>query len=142
LGTRLSVRPAPWVRRREKDGDRAVGEVMHLTLSDHDADPETRVIELRGEIDLYSAPAFKDRMDEAVASGKRRVVVDLSQVTFCDTTGLWVLVNGRKRLEAGGGSLEVICANEHILRTFEITGVSQLIRIRGRRDEGARAHVE
>ena len=110
---------------------------VQLAFSDHDGDPETHVIELRGEVDLNSAPAFADRMDEAITSGKTRVVVDLSEVPFCDTTGPWVLVNGCKRLKAGGGSLEIICTNETILKTFEITGVSQLIPVRKRPDDVA-----
>ena len=56
------------------------------------------MIELGGEIDLYTAPEFKERMVELIEGGKKQIVVDLSEATFIDSTTLGVLVGGVKRL--------------------------------------------
>ena len=71
---------------------------MNFHIEDEAVDDETHVIELGGEVDLYTAPEFKERMVELIESGKKQIVVDLSQATFIDSTTLGVLVGGVKRL--------------------------------------------
>ena len=108
---------------------------MNFQLSDHEVDSDTHVIELGGEIDLYTAPEFKERMAEIIDEGKTRVVVDLSQATFIDSTTLGVLVGGVKRLRPAGGSLALVCTDENITKIFEITGLDRVFPIPETRDE-------
>ena len=61
---------------------------MNFNISDEEVDPETHVIALGGEVDLYTAPEFKERMVKVIEEGKKRVVVDLSDATFIDSTTL------------------------------------------------------
>jgi anti-sigma B factor antagonist len=108
---------------------------LNFQLSDHEVDSETHVIELGGEIDLYTAPEFKERMAEIIDEGKTRVVVDLSQATFIDSTTLGVLVGGVKRMRPAGGSLALVCTDENIIKIFEITGLDRVFPIHATRDE-------
>ena len=108
---------------------------MNFQLSDHEADYETHVIELCGEIDLYTAPEFKERMVEIIDEGKTRVVVDLSQASFIDSTTLGVLVGGVKRLRPAGGSLELVCTDEKIFEIFKATGLDRVFPIHETRVE-------
>ena len=108
---------------------------MNFQLSDHEVDAETHVIELGGEIDLYTAPEFKERMTEIIDEGKTRVVVDLSDATFIDSTTLGVLVGGVKRLRPAGGALALVCTDENIIKIFEITGLDRVFPIHDTRDE-------
>ena len=71
---------------------------MNFHIEDEAIDDATHVIELGGEVDLYTAPEFKERMVELIESGKKQIVVDLSKATFIDSTTLGVLVGGVKRL--------------------------------------------
>jgi len=77
---------------------------VNFQISDKEIDSETHLIELGGEIDLYTAPEFKERMVQVIEDGKTRVVVDLSEATFIDSTTLGVLVGGVKRLRPLGPS--------------------------------------
>ena len=77
---------------------------MNFHIQDEAVDDTTHVIELGGEVDLYTAPEFKERMVELIESGKKQIVVDLSKATFIDSTTLGVLVGGVKRLRPAGGS--------------------------------------
>jgi anti-sigma B factor antagonist len=61
--------------------------------------------------------------------GKRGVVVDLSEVTFMDSTGIGVLLNAVSHFEARHAQLVVVCHSDLILRPFELTGVINLISI-------------
>ncbi len=108
---------------------------MNFHIQDEAVDDTTHVIELGGEVDLYTAPEFKERMVELIESGKKQIVVDLSKATFIDSTTLGVLVGGVKRLRPAGGSLALVCTDENITKIFEITGLDRVFPIHSSREE-------
>ena len=112
---------------------------MNFQISDQSIDAETHLIELGGEIDLYTAPEFKERMVQVIEEGKTRVVVDLSKATFIDSTTLGVLVGGVKRLRPSGGSLAIVCSDQNIQKIFEITGLDRVFPIHESREEALSA---
>ena len=112
---------------------------MNFHITDQEIDAETQVIELGGEIDLYTAPEFKERMVELIEDGKKRIVVDLSSATFIDSTTLGVLVGGVKRLRPAGGSLALVCTDQNITKIFEITGLDRVFPIHASRDDALAA---
>ena len=112
---------------------------MNFHIKDQEIDAETHVIELGGEIDLYTAPEFKERMVELIEAGKKRIVVDLSAATFIDSTTLGVLVGGVKRLRPADGSLALVCTDQNITKIFEITGLDRVFPIHPSRDEALAA---
>lgn len=112
---------------------------MNFHISDEEIDAETQVIELGGEIDLYTAPEFKERMVALIEDGKKRIVVDLSAATFIDSTTLGVLVGGVKRLRPTGGTLALVCTDQNITKIFEITGLDRVFPIHASRDEALAA---
>ena len=112
---------------------------MNFSISDEEIDAETQVIALGGEIDLYTAPEFKERMVALIEDGKKRIIVDLSSATFIDSTTLGVLVGGVKRLRPAGGSLALVCTDQNITKIFEITGLDRVFPIHATRDEALAA---
>ena len=108
-------------------GGRAKRFAVAFELSDHAIDSETHVIELRGEVDLYTAPEFKTHLHELIDEGKTHIVIDLSQVTYIDSTTLGVLVGGLKRLRRAGGSLVLVCTEASIVHIFDVTGLDQAL---------------
>ena len=108
---------------------------MNFNIQDEEIDSETHVIQLGGEVDLYTAPEFKERLVELIENGKTKIVVDLSEATFIDSTTLGVLVGGVKRLRPAGGSLALVCSDQNITKIFEITGLDRVFPIHETRDE-------
>ena len=108
---------------------------MNFNIQDEEIDGETHVIQLGGEVDLYTAPEFKERLVELIENGKTKIVVDLSEATFIDSTTLGVLVGGVKRLRPAGGSLALVCSDQNITKIFEITGLDRVFPIHETRDE-------
>ena len=112
---------------------------MNFHIQDSEIDSDTHLIELGGEVDLYTAPEFKERMLQVVDAGKTRIVVDLTKATFIDSTTLGVLVGGVKRLRPSGGSLTLVSNDENISKIFEITGLDRVFAIHESREEALSA---
>ena len=112
---------------------------MNFHIQDSEIDGDTHLIELGGEVDLYTAPEFKERMLQVVDAGKTRIVVDLTKATFIDSTTLGVLVGGVKRLRPSGGSLTLVSNDENISKIFEITGLDRVFAIHESREEALSA---
>ncbi|MEX2253274.1 MAG: STAS domain-containing protein [Thermoleophilaceae bacterium] len=108
---------------------------VNFQIKDEEVSAETHVIELGGEVDLYTAPEFKERLVQLIEDGKKQIVVDLSEATFIDSTTLGVLVGGVKRLRPEGGALTLVCSDENITKIFEITGLDRVFPIHATRDE-------
>ena len=108
---------------------------MNFHIQDEEIDADTHVIELGGEVDLYTAPEFKERLVQVIEDGKKQLVVDLSKATFIDSTTLGVLVGGVKRLRPTGGSLALVCTDQNISKIFEITGLDRVFTIYSTRDD-------
>ncbi|MGZ4412517.1 MAG: STAS domain-containing protein [Gaiellaceae bacterium] len=99
------------------------------------------VISLAGEIDLYTAPEFKQQLIEDVQAGARMIVIDLTRTTFIDSTTLGVMVGAVKRLRENGGELSLVCRDQNITKIFEITGLDRVFPIHPSREEALSAAV-
>jgi anti-sigma B factor antagonist len=113
---------------------------MDLTITSRAVD-EFDVIEIGGEIDVYTAPRLRETIVNAVEAGQNRLIIDVQQVQFLDSTGLGVLVGALKRVRADGGSLDIVCTQERILKIFEITGLDKVFGLHGSVDEARAAHA-
>ena len=83
------------------------------------------VVSVAGEIDLSTAPQFRDRLIAAIADNPQ-IVVDLTAVDFIDSTGLGVLLGGLKRVTAQDGRIEVVCPDTPVRKIFEVTGLNRV----------------
>src|ERR687886_451315 len=102
---------------------------IDFAIEDRKVDEETHVVAVTGEIDLFTAPEFKQRMSAPIDAGRSRLIVDLSRTTFIDSSSLGVLIGAHRRLKLRGGSLVVVCDNEAIAKTFKITGLDGVFTI-------------
>src|SRR6202035_2354487 len=83
------------------------------------------VVQVTGEVDVYTAPMLRERIRELAAKGAVHVIADLGPVDFLDSTGLGALVGGLKRLREDGGSLALVITTPRILRISQITGLTK-----------------
>jgi anti-sigma B factor antagonist len=93
------------------------------------------VLAVRGEVDVSTAPELRERLLALAEQGTTIAVVDLSQVSFVDSTALGVLVSGVKRLRTTGGDLRLVVTQPHIAKVFEITGLTEVFQIFASADE-------
>ena len=93
------------------------------------------VIQVAGEMDLVTSPELRQRVHSAVAQGHHRVVLDLSEVVFCDSSGVGVLIATRRLMRSCQGSLRLILPAQgaadsahahHVNRVLGALGVRRL----------------
>lgn len=85
-------------------------------------DSRTSVISVEGDLDLSTAPRLKWMLLEALQAGQDRLVVDLSQTTFMDSTALGVLIGVNRGLDVGA-RLAIVCPRSVVLKIFELSGM-------------------
>jgi anti-sigma B factor antagonist len=93
---------------------------LRLRARDHEG---IMVVEVAGELELHNAPQLRAELLRACEVDQPCVVVDLSGLTFIDSTGIGVLVGALKRTREHGGVLTLVCPVPRIRRVFEITGL-------------------
>jgi anti-sigma B factor antagonist len=102
---------------------------MNFDIKTEQLGDDAYVISLAGEVDLYTAPEFKQQLLEVIGQGGKQVIVDFSNTTFIDSTTLGVLVGGVKRLRTNEGQLSLVCSDRNITKIFEITGLDRVFTI-------------
>jgi len=108
---------------------------MNFDIKTDQLSSEAYVISLSGEVDLYTAPEFKQQLLDVIGQGGTEVVVDFTNTTFIDSTTLGVLVGGVKRLRTNDGRLSLVCSDRNITKIFEITGLDRVFDLVRTRDE-------
>lgn len=86
------------------------------------------VVHLAGELDLYNAPQVRTALEEAAGSNPARLVVDLAEVEFVDSTVLGVFIETRRRLENGGAFL-LAAPGHDVRRALEVSGLDRHLRV-------------
>lgn len=115
---------------------RARGDGFEVTVHRHGA---WHLLRARGELDLYTGPELRRPLIEITESdAAAQVLVDLTGVTFIDSSGLGVLIGGLRRLRAAGGTLAISGATGQVEQVLTVTGLLTVFPVReAPPDEGA-----
>lgn len=112
---------------------------MNFKMDTRTIDNKLPVIELEGEVDVYTAPQLKQQMINLLESGAKQMIIDLSKVEYLDSTALGVLIGGLKRMRETDGNMVLVCPSARIRRVFEITGLDKIFDIYNTADEAQEA---
>jgi anti-sigma B factor antagonist len=97
------------------------------TVSHLDGDSAT--VTVTGELDISTAPALKSVLDELCENGSLKVIVELSEMSFIDSSGLAVLAAAQNQLLARGSQLSLRSPNRNALRVLEIGGLTAYLNV-------------
>lgn len=97
------------------------------------------VVEVVGEVDATSVEQLRPELNRLADAGRIRVILDLSGVTFLDSSGLGALVSCHRRLQLLGGRLRLVCRNDLVLRVFRLTGLDKVMPISATLEEALAA---
>ncbi|GGQ24801.1 MULTISPECIES: STAS domain-containing protein [Streptomyces] len=87
------------------------------------------VVTPAGELDHHTADLLREPLEDCLARGFKRLVIDCSRLEFCDSTGLNVLLGARLKAEAGGGGVALVGMQPVVARVFEITGADAVFAV-------------
>src|SRR5215218_223584 len=103
------------------------GDALAVHGSDVDG---VRLLEVFGELDLATAPKLCSALDAARVHRVKRLVIDLTGVDFCDSTGLRALLGASTELRVSGGRLAVSCLPDGpVARLFELVGARESLQV-------------
>jgi anti-sigma B factor antagonist len=97
------------------------------------------LVELSGEVDISTAPRFKEELEALISEGHTDVIVDLSEVAFIDSTALGVLVGAVRRLHPYGGRMVVVARSHAVTRPLTLTGLDRVFAVTATREEALAA---
>lgn len=114
---------------------------MDIKVNVREAQGDTYVVDLNGEIDVYTSPKVKDAVGDLIDKGHYNLVINLEKVRYIDSTGLGVLIGGLKRVREHGGTVNLVCTNPQIKKIFDITGLVKIFGIYDDEDAAMKALV-
>ncbi|MFS8097795.1 STAS domain-containing protein [Lentzea alba] len=98
-----------------------------LVVTASESSPAYTVLTLSGELDTSGAERLLTRLDRLLDHGHRHVVLDLTGVTFCDSSGVSALVRGHARASAAAGRLRLSAASPQVTRVLELSGLARML---------------
>jgi anti-sigma B factor antagonist len=87
------------------------------------------IVTVSGEVDLATSPDLDAAVIAGLESGTDSVIIDLTDVSFMDSSGLGVIVRALKRCREAEIELDLVISNDRVLKVFGITGLDQVIPI-------------
>lgn len=104
---------------------------------------EIPVLDVVGEIDIYTTPQFKEAVSAAINEHRPAIVINMSQVTYMDSSGFGTLLSATKRLRPLNGALYLSGCNDAIQRMLQITRLNTIFGVYVSEDEAlAAAHTD
>jgi anti-sigma B factor antagonist len=100
-------------------------EVKMFELSTGNSDNNMYVISVKGEIDIYSAPGFKESLCQSISDVDQDIVLEFSDLTYIDSMGLGILVGVLKRVKEKGYNVIIRNPRNTVRKLFRITGLDK-----------------
>jgi len=114
---------------------------VDIKVNIREAKGDSYIVDLNGEIDVYTSPKVKDAVGDLIDKGHYNLIINLEKVRYIDSTGLGVLIGGLKRVREHGGTVNLVCTNPQIKKIFDITGLVKIFGIFDDEDAAMKALV-
>ncbi len=89
------------------------------------------IIDVYGEIDIYTSDELKDSLIESISSKSKDIILNASNLEYIDSTGLGVLIGILKRLKSDAKDIYIINAKQNVRKIFNITGLDKIFKVEG-----------
>ncbi|HEX7745822.1 MAG TPA: anti-sigma factor antagonist [Micromonosporaceae bacterium] len=97
------------------------------------------VVSIAGELDMATAPQLQDQITDLIDRGRCRIVFDLANLSFCDSTGLSVFVRAKNGCDDSGGVVRLAAPQRGVLRILEVSGLVEVLQTYPTVDEAVAA---
>jgi anti-sigma B factor antagonist len=103
---------------------------------------DSYVIAVAGELDMYTVTPLREQLEEVLDGGGLNVLVDLTGVSFLESTTVGVLLDAARRLRSTSGHLVLVADDPRVLRVFGIAGLERVLRVKSSLPEGVQELVD
>ena len=100
---------------------------------------DVQLIKVTGEIDVYTAPEFKSAVNKAIDAGSLNLVIDLTNVSYMDSSGFGILLGATKKVRPKGGTINLLGCSEAITRMLKITRLDTIFGMHGSMEDALAA---
>lgn len=97
------------------------------------------LLDVEGDIDLYTASDLKDSIFEQIDIGKTNIIINLDQVTYIDSSGIGTLITSLSKIKKINGNMCIINVYDSVRKVFELTKLTTFFKIYANEDEALRA---
>lgn len=97
-----------------------------MNVSMHDVQ-DIKIVGINGDLDTNTAPDAEQHLNQIIAEGKTKILLNMDCLEYTSSAGLRVLLSTAKKLRAAGGSLRICCLNETVQEVFEISGFDTIL---------------
>ena len=97
------------------------------------------ILDVAGEIDIYTTPQFKEAVSAAIEEGQAAIIINMTNVTYMDSSGFGTLLSATKRLRPVNGGLYLSGCNDAITRMLQITRLNTIFGVYGTEDDALQA---
>lgn len=94
-----------------------------------DPQPQTGILALEGEIDLYRSPQVKETLEPLISKKMQRILLDFSAVTYIDSSGLAAMIETLQRIQSYGGKFAMFGLRQGVRAIFDIARLDQIFSI-------------
>lgn len=110
---------------------------MYLTFSKEN---DTLIVHMAGELDHHSSEEVRNKIDDRIDRGKiHNLIMDFSNVTFMDSSGIGVVIGRYKKLSLKKGTVSIVSVKESVKRVFELSGMFKIIDVYSNLEEAMKA---
>jgi len=98
------------------------------------------ILDIDGEIDLYNAPEIKDTIKAQMDGGHKKIIINLENVSYIDSSGIGALISSLSNLKKIGGGLKIINVYDSVRKVFELTKLTSFFEIYDSEEEAVSAY--
>jgi len=103
-------------------------ESIRLATATKEVDGYT-ILVLNGEVDVYTAPQFREAIDKVLTQGQLHLILEMSGISYIDSSGFGILLSAIKRIRPKGGTVNLIACNAAIDRVLRITKLNTVFNV-------------
>jgi anti-sigma B factor antagonist len=92
---------------------------------DVDEDEDVPVLNIKGEIDIYSCPQLRTALSKLIDKGKQTFIINMESIQYIDSTGLGTIAHTAQTVKANDGYIHIICNKPQIVKIFEVSGLQK-----------------
>lgn len=100
---------------------------LEVKIKDSEEYPGVKIIEVKGEFDILSSREFSQKVSAAVGEGKVNLIIDLGNLEYINSTGIFHIMTFFTRIKKQGGSFKLAAVNERVREILDIVGIINLV---------------